>query len=94
MLAQFDTECPICDGSIRPGDQIKRDEKGRWIHAVLEECGPYDALKLPADVGGPVCRRCNIVTPCWCDEPDVEDAADQALRRAKENATRDPWEGF
>lgn len=92
MIAQFDGECPICDGAIFAGrDEITRDAQGRWVHADPSECGPDE----PLSVFPTVCRVCRCVMPCWCDDGgQPEDAAKVALDRAKARAARDPFEGF
>lgn len=100
MIAKFPGSCAACNGGdIFVGQDIVRDADGDWIHANIAEC---DGLVL--EVEAPVCGRCNVQVPCWCDEPlipesdpmtgPVEDAAGRALRLAKENAARDPFDGF
>lgn len=102
MIARFDTECPICDGSIMADrDEIARDAQGRWVHAREEDCVSIIRAQAagwvdPQPSMVAVCPLCNLQRPCWCPEAvqRPEDAADAALRRAKEDAARDPWEGF
>lgn len=96
MLARYETECPECDCAIHVNDAIAKDSKGRW---VCYECAVEDerARHVPHLEKEPViCGVCHLAMPCWCPEAvqRPEDAADRALRRAKENADRDPWEGF
>jgi len=92
MRAQFDTECPVCDGSIRPGDAIAKDSKGRW---VCYDCATGEERAALEPVAKPICKVCRCEMPCWCDDGgQPEDAADQALRRQVEHAARDPWETF
>jgi hypothetical protein len=78
IIARYLTECATCDGSIAPGEEIVRHPDGGWVHGRIADCDPN--LTRPATY----CQRCNCVVPCWCDEPLLEDAADQALQRAKE----------
>lgn len=97
-VARYNGECPNCDGAIRADhDDIMRDKRGRWVHIDCDR--PMLGLEQPGEVKPPqvICRRCNIVTPCWCDEPDVAPADDlpaQIVARARYAAHRDPWEGF
>ena len=98
MQARYDGECASCDGAIHAGrDEIIRDKRGRWVHVDCE--APELSYEWPDEVKAPqvICRRCNLFTPCWCDEPDVAPADDlpaQTLARATLAAHRDPWEGF
>ena len=95
MIARYLTECAICDGSIAPGTEIVRDADGDWVHAHLDECDATLAAQAAGHVTVAICRVCRCQMPCWCDDGgQPEDAADQALRRAVDNAGRDPFDGF
>lgn len=60
FMAKYPGECPDCDGSIRPGDEVTYSADNKVVHV---ECSG-DA---PAPVAV-ICPRCNLQKPCDCDE--------------------------
>jgi len=62
MIAQFESECPLCPYEIERGQSLVRDEDSeRWAHA---ECV---ARKDRREAAQAVCTDCFIVKPCECD---------------------------
>lgn len=63
MLATYTTECPDCLNTIHPGDWIRGNPQGQWVHTSCPQPRP----------AGAVCPQCFMELPttgiCDCKEP-------------------------
>lgn len=53
--------CVDCDARIQPGEEISKNLTGDYSHV---EC---PAAELDLAAAKPVCPRCQMVTPCFCE---------------------------
>jgi hypothetical protein len=61
FMASYESDCPSCDEPILPGEDIRADGRGGYIHAdtMCEKVSREGGLSSPRKILGPgACPRC------------------------------------
>ena len=60
--AKFRSKCRDCGESIQTGQSVHFNDQNSVVH---DNC-LADYVGDNLEITTPVCKECNMVTPCWC----------------------------